>query len=311
MKPRLQTARSLAASLTLALSSVLQMSLALSCPTSAQTAPQKHPAKGIVLSADATHNSLTISCDAIPDYMDAMEMPFSVRDPHVLQPLTPGTAVSFTIVKRGKDLFADDIHILTSTNLESEPLQAARLSALHNAMNPAAAAKVLAVGDPTPDFTLTDQTGKQIKLSQFSGKVVLLTFGYSRCPNPNYCFRLSNNLARVAKRLHDHAGRDLILITIAIDPANDQGAQLARYADTWKADPAVWHFLTGPLPEIQQVAGTFGMNFWTQEGFITHSLHTVILDRNGRLAVNLEGNQFTAEQLGDLVKTVLAQPSAD
>jgi protein SCO1/2 len=38
---------------------------------------------------------------------------------------------------------------------------------------------------------------------------------------------------------------------------------------------------------------------------MTHSLHTVIVDRQGKLAANLEGNQFTAQQLGDLVETVM------
>ena len=47
------------------------------------------------------------------------------------------------------------------------------------------------------------------------------------------------------------------------------------------------------------------MNFWNDDGFITHSLHTVILDRKGQVTVNLEGNQFTAEELGDLVQTVM------
>ncbi len=47
------------------------------------------------------------------------------------------------------------------------------------------------------------------------------------------------------------------------------------------------------------------MNFWSDDGFVTHSLHTVILDRKGELAVNLEGNAFTAEELGDLVQTVM------
>jgi len=50
------------------------------------------------------------------------------------------------------------------------------------------------------------------------------------------------------------------------------------------------------------------MNFWADEGFLTHSFHTVVIDREGSLAANLEGNQFTAEQLGDLVETVLRRP---
>jgi protein SCO1 len=272
-----------------------------------QQVAQKHSAAGIVLAKDPAHRLLTISCEAIPGYMDAMEMQFQVRDPQVLQSLQLGSAVHFNIVEHAKDLFAEDIQISATPNLESEPLQAGRLSALHGAMNPPGT-KALAIGDPAPNFILTDQVGKQIQLSQFAGKVVLLTFGYSRCPNPNYCFRLSNNLAGVEKRLHSHAGSDLILMTIAIDPAHDQGAELARYADTWKANPASWHFLTGPLPQIQQVSEAFGMNFWTNEGFVTHSLHTVILDRQGRLAVNLEGNRFTTEELADMVQTVLERP---
>jgi len=53
------------------------------------------------------------------------------------------------------------------------------------------------------------------------------------------------------------------------------------------------------------VADLFGMKFWDSEGLLTHSLHTVIIDRQGRLATNLEGNQFTAKQLGDLVQVEL------
>jgi len=49
----------------------------------------------------------------------------------------------------------------------------------------------------------------------------------------------------------------------------------------------------------------FGMNFWSNEGLITHTLHTVVLDRKGQLAVNLEGNQFTPRQLADLVQSVM------
>jgi len=266
---------------------------------------QEHPATGVVLSTDATHRSVTISCAAIPGYMAAMEMPFTVQDAKSLAALKPGTAVSFTVVQRGTQFYAENIQVKSAANLESEPLQAGQLTALHNALNPAAAKNVLAIGQHVPDFQLTDQAAQPIRLSQFQGKTVALTFGYSRCPNPNYCFRLSNNLARVEKRFQDRAGRDFVLLTIAIDPEHDQGAALARFADTWKANPAVWHFLTGPLPEIHRVSGMFGMNFWSDDGLVTHSLHTVIIDRNGQLAVNLEGNAFTAEQFGDLLQTVM------
>ena len=149
------------------------------------------------------------SCEAVPGYMDAMEMEFRVREPRALAGLKPGSGVKFTIVTRGGKLYAEDIHENSTANFESEPMQAGELSALANMLNPAAEA-----------------------LADFEGKVVALTFGYSRCPNPNYCLRLSNNLARVAQRLHS---RDLILITIMIYPEHDRVDTLIQYAAIWCA----------------------------------------------------------------------------
>ena len=161
-----------------------------------------------------------------------------------------------------------------------------------------------------PDFVLNDQQRRSIHFSQFRGKVVALTFAYSRCPNPSYCFRLSNNLAQLQRRFSSRYAADLRLITIVIDPANDQGAALDRYAQTWKADPEKWHFLTGPVEDVRTVAALFGMDFWSDEGFLsTHSFRTAVIDRDGRLVANLEGNQATAKELGDLVESVAAPTS--
>jgi protein SCO1 len=265
----------------------------------------EHPAKGLVLKVDVENRSVVVSCDTIPGYMDAMEMPFAVQDSKTLATLKPGMTVRFTMVERANVLYAENIQAGTAANFEPEPVQAGELSALHRAMDPSTIAKIVTVGQQVPDFALTDQAQAKVHLSQLQGKVVALTFGYSRCPNPNYCLRLSNNLSTVEKRFHDRAGRDLVLLTIMIDPNHDQGATLVQYSGVFKANAEDWHFLTGPLPEIKQVAGMFGMNFWSDESLLTHTLHTVVIDRQGRLASNIEGNQFTAQQLGDLVQTVM------
>ena len=100
-------------------------------------------------------------------------------------------------------------------------------------------------------------------------------------------------------------GRDLVLLTVTFDPAHDRPEVLAGYARIWKADSQTWHFLTGPLDEVQRVCAMFGVGFWQDDGMFTHSLHTAVIDRQGRLAADVEGNQFTARQLGDLVESVL------
>jgi protein SCO1/2 len=53
------------------------------------------------------------------------------------------------------------------------------------------------------------------------------------------------------------------------------------------------------------------MGFWNDEGFLAHTFHTVVIDRDGKLAANIEGNQFTARQLGDLVANVMRRPATD
>jgi protein SCO1/2 len=265
----------------------------------------QHQAAGIVIRVDRGDRTLDVSCDEISDYMSAMEMSFKLRDAHLAETLKAGARINFTIKEEGKVLFAENIKLVSAAATEPEPMAAAGLGALHKALNPSIAGKSIKVGQPVPDFTMTDQLGNAVRLSQFHGKVVALTFGYSRCPNPNYCYRLSNNLAQVQRQLHDRAGRDFILLTIAIDPENDKGAALARYAQSFHADPVVWHFLTGPLSTVREVSAMFGMDFWSNEGLLTHSMHTVIIDREGKIDVNLEGNEFSSRQLVDLVRSAI------
>lgn len=268
----------------------------------------EHAAQGLVLKVDAAHRTLLVSCDAIPGYMAAMEMPLQVRDAQMLGALRPGMMIRFTLVEQGERAVAE--HIQPVMNFEAEPAEAEALTGLRRATRSENVQQV-AVGQQVPDFTLTDQAGQQVSLSSLRGKVVALTFGYSRCPNPNYCFRLSNNLRQVARRLHNDLGKRLVLVTIAIDPEVDHGAGLSAYAQRFHADPQSWHFLTGPLPEIHRVAGMFGMDFWESEGLLTHTLHTIIIGADGKLAANLEGNAFNARQLGDLVLETMREPAGN
>ncbi len=271
---------------------------------------ETHAISGLVLSVDAAHKSITVSCQSVPGYMDAMTMPFEVRDAKDLDGIRPGASIDFTLVVDGDSSYAKDIRIHRYENLEQEPLEARRLSIVSKLANPAAAASVLNTQQSVPNFTLTDQARNKIAFSQFKGKVVALSFAYVRCPNPAYCYRLTNHLGELQKRFAANLGKDLVLLTIIIDPEHDQNDAINKYAEMFNAHPQTWHFLTGPLPDVQRVSRMFGMEFWSDEGFLTHSFHTVVIDREGKLFANLEGNQFTSEQLGDLVQTTLNRPVA-
>ena len=92
------------------------------------------------------------------------------------------------------------------------------------------------------------------------------------------------------------------MLSISFAPVHDTPQVLAKYAATWKADPRSWHFLTGKLSDVQAVCRAFGLNFWQDEGLITHSLHTIVIDRSGKVAGDFEGNEFSAVQLGTLFR---------
>jgi protein SCO1/2 len=260
---------------------------------------------GVVLKVDPATRTMVVSTEKVPGFMEAMAMPFSVRQAAMLNGLKPGTTINFTFVVDAGSSYAENIRVRGFENLEQKPLELRRLKLLNALASPESRAGVLTAGQRVPDFVLTDQNHQPVAFSSLAGKVVAVTFTYIRCPNPSYCFRLANNFSQLQKRFKDRVGRDLVFLTIAIDPEHDQKGALADYARTWTTDPHAWHFLTGPLSDVKRVSHMFGVDFWSDEGSLIHSFNTAVIDRQGKLAANLEGNEFTPEQLGDLVKTVL------
>jgi protein SCO1 len=270
-------------------------------------AATRYPVTGVILSLDATHRTFVASISEIPGYMKAMAMPFTVREMKALDGLKPGTFVDFTLVVEKDRSYAENVRTHPYENLAQEPMLVSRLEMLARLDKSNPLPPPVAIGAPVPDFTLTDQTGQRVSLAKFAGKVVAVTFIYTTCPLPDYCFRMSSNFDRLQKRFAAKMGRDLVLLSISFDPIHDTPEVLAKYGSTFKADANSWHFLTGPSDEVREVCHRFGLNFWPDEALMTHSLHTLVIDREGKLAANFEGNQFSAQQLGDFVETTLSR----
>ena len=182
-------------------------------------AAQRYSDTGLVLKVDRAKLTVTVSCDNIAGVMDAMVMPLAVRDEKSLDGLEPGMKIEFTIVGDEQNTYAEDLRVRPYESMENDPSAARRLKILEKMLDEKGSTKeAVAPGQPVPDFSLTDQNQQKIALSQFAGKVVAVTFVYVRCPFPNYCFRLSTNFARLQDRFRGELGRDLVLLTIIIDP---------------------------------------------------------------------------------------------
>jgi protein SCO1/2 len=265
---------------------------------------KRYAVRGMVLRVDPTTRTFVVSHEAIDGLMSAMIMPFEVRDARELTPLAPGALVDFTLVVGAKAGYAADIRVRKYQTAEQDPLTARRLALLKKAAG--RAVPPLATGQPVPDFTLTDQAGQPVRFSAIgAGKVVALNFVYTRCALPQFCLRASNVFSVMQRRFARQYGRDLVLLTVTFDPERDTPEVLATYAARFDADPKMWRFLTGKTADVRRVCAFFGVESYLDEGLVNHSLHTAVIDRHGRLVANVEGNQFTPEQLGDLILETL------
>jgi protein SCO1 len=226
--------------------------------------------------------------------MDAMTMPFDVSGSARAVKLSPGDRVRFRLSVKGGRSVVDRIDVISAAPIDAG-LQ----------RTPAAPA-LAAVGFAVPDFTLIDQSGIPLSLASLRGKVVAVTFIYTRCPLPDYCPRMVENFRAVRTRFADRMDRDLVLLTVSFDPQYDTPERLADYAAANRAAVPGWHFLTGDVAQIERVCDAFGIQYWAEEGLITHSLQTAVIARDGRLAATVEGKAFTPRQLGDVIDSVLA-----
>jgi len=248
---------------------------------------------GLVLRVDKPGATVTISHDAFKGFMDAMAMPFDLRGAAARVKVAPGDRVRLRLAVKGDHSWIDRLDVVSAAPVDPGLQQSPAVPVL------------VPVGAQIPDFTLVDQTGAPLSLSSLKGKAVAVTFIYTRCPLPDYCPRMTENFRAIRSRFAARMDRDLVLLTISFDPKYDTPQMLSAYAAANRAGGPGWHFLTGDPANVERVCNAFGIQYYADEGLITHSLETAVVDRDGKLAATVEGKDFTPQQLGDLIAAVL------
>ena len=249
---------------------------------------QRHESRGLVLKVDERASSVTVSHEPIPGVMDAMVMPFTVANAAELRDVRPGDRIQFRLRIGGSATTIDRVKILSAAAPKPDP------------STPGAPAAI-AIGAAVPSFTLVDQHGATVSLDGLRGKIVVVSFIYTRCPLPDFCPRVMTNFTTLRDRFADRLGHDLVLLTITLDPQYDTVERLREYGERYGANIAGWHLLTGTRDETTHAASLLGVESYPEEGMLTHTLQTAVIARDGRLAARAEGREFTTRQLGDLV----------
>jgi protein SCO1 len=141
---------------------------------------------------------------------------------------------------------------------------------------------VMARGDTLPGYRFVTQNGRSLRLSDLRGKVLLLSFIYTRCPDVSICPAISGKFAYLQHRLDP---RYFQLAEITLDPRADSPAVLAAYAKRFGADPKIWSLLTGESAQIKNVLDSFALDpLETNPGRIIHGDTLAIVASDGKIA---------------------------
>ena len=244
--------------------------------------------RGRVVSVDKRNREAVVAHEEIPGFMEAMTMPFTVKDTWVLDTVGAGDTLQATLVVDLGRSWLENAAITKGTATGAAAMQRTKRAA----MNPGA-------GDELPDVKLVNQDGKRISPRGYRDRALLITFIYTRCPLPDYCPLMSSKFAEIDKeldkseRLRDRAH----LLSVTLDPAYDTPKVLrsygAAYTENFSQETfANWEFATGDAAEIKRLAQFFGLEYFAEKDQIVHSLRTALIAPDGRLFKIYRGNEW-------------------
>jgi protein SCO1/2 len=250
---------------------------------------QAYATRGVIKELKPDGQTAVITHEEIPGFMPAMTMPFVVHDPKELAGLQAGDTVTFQMIISGDDGWIEQ---LVKQDVAPAPTLPGPLRVVRDV-------EPLKEGDALPDYTFTAENGSALKLSQFKGQAVALTFIFTRCPFPTFCPLLSRNFTETQDKLKKSPVTNWHLLTLSFDPQFDTPAVLKTYAAAQHADPARWNFLTGELMDITALTEQFGVQFWRENPAepISHNLRTVVVAATGRIQKILPNNNWTSDEL--------------
>lgn len=260
--------------------------------TSACSRAREYELRGQILAVDRERQEITIKHDDIHGFMPGMTMPFKVKDARLLEERQAGDLITARLV-------VEDAHAYLSTVERTG-------HAAVTAPPPAPRVEILAPGEPVPDVRLTDQRGTTHPLSAWRGRVLAVTFIYTRCPLPDFCPLMDRHFKAVQdKIIADPQMRERVaLLSISFDPEFDTPQVLAAHAAHAGADARVWQFLTGEREAVAAFASRFGVSI-KREGSdaadITHNPRTAVIASDGTLITVLKGTDWAP---GDLMRTL-------
>ena len=256
--------------------------------------------KGIVVASDAAKGEVSIDSEAIPGFMGAMIMPYKLAQPGIATELHPGDHITARLRISDSASLLDQIVVTAQAKPDYKP------SKFYNVPSP---------GQTVPDFKFLNQDAKTIAIGQFRGKVLLVTFIYTRCPLPDFCIRMSRNFATIEHELaaNPQLYNKTHLLSVSFDPAYDTPKVLRSYGGAYIGQHAGetfshWDFAAPPSSELDAVEQFFDVGVSPgSNNTLTHSLATVVIAPDGKVFSFYPNNDWSPSSVVEDLKRALAQ----
>jgi protein SCO1/2 len=261
-------------------------------------AVKRYELKGKVVEVNVPKKRVTVAHEEIPNYMESMTMPFAIRDNEMLNALAPGDVITGLLIVENNQSWIE-VHSIVK---QPEPIPGA------------SAAPQVRPGDEVPNVELLNQDSNPITIRQFRGKLLMLTFIYTRCPLPDYCILMSENFGAVSKELANkpELKKQVRLLSVSLDPAFDKPPVLKSYGTNYmsrftKTDFNLWSFATGNEADIRHFAGFFGLTYRSENNQIVHSLRTALIDKEGKVLEVFDDNEWKPQDAMNLIEKYFKQ----
>ena len=261
--------------------------------------PTTYTLTGRVISKQLATQQLIVDNDDIPGFMSAMTMPYKVKDPDGFQKVQPADVIrANVIVGKPGEFWLEHLAVIGKATKQPQV--------------ELAAPQVLMIGDNVPDVPLLNQDGKTLHFGQLKGKLVLLTFIYTRCPFPDFCPLLSTKFAAIQKELAKNPDeyKKTHLISITLDPKFDLPPVLHAYGLPYlDHDPKGfehWDFVSTTPADLLKLTGSFGLAYSEKNSQINHSLNTILLAADGTVADMWPGNEWQTSEVLNVMRHSLA-----
>ena len=251
---------------------------------------ERYALTGEILRVETERKVLIVRHDEIKGYMPAMTMEFLVSDGDFAL-ARPGQRIRADMIPSKDGDFRLERIWPDDRSIEARTIATGAMQ-LRQDTHTRGKNAYREVGEGAPDFTLYDQEGRIVQGSRFRGRHIMLNFIFSRCPVPTMCPAATAKMITVQRLAREAGVRDLELISITLDPANDTPGVLREYASVRGIDTSNFSFLTGPEGAIRDLLTQFGVITQLQGDILQHTLATLLIDPQGRIAHRTDGSQW-------------------